>query len=98
MSDEITKKTDIKKDNDLQSCLAIATTFYNMLTGAFPRDIRCGQDPIAVILSGYVVPIRKRDASIPAKVAEVIDRALEVNIKDRYQDAGEMPRAMQKAL
>jgi hypothetical protein len=77
---------------------SIAATFYNMLTGNFPRDFRLGQDPIAVVLSGIIIPIRKRDASIPSKVAEVIDRALAVDVKDRYQDAGEMLKAMQKVL
>ncbi len=77
---------------------SIGATFYNMLTGNFPRDFRPGQDPIAVVLNGIIVPIRERDANIPAKVAEVVDRALALDVKDRYQDAGEMLKAMKKVL
>lgn len=77
---------------------SIAATFYNMLTGGFPRELRRGQDPIEMILRTPVVPIGRRDASIPRKVAEVIDRALEVNVKNRYQDARAMLKAMRKAL
>ena len=77
---------------------SIAATFYNMLTGGFPRDFRRGQDPFEIILRSPIVPIRKRDASISGKVAEVIDQALEIDVKNRYQDAGEMLKAMQRAL
>ena len=69
-----------------------------MLTNGFPRDLQKGRDPIEMILRMPIVPIRKRDVNIPRKVAEVIDRALEVNVKNRYQGAGEMLKAMQKAL
>jgi hypothetical protein len=93
--EQVTNYKYVKPVSDVWS---IAATFYNMLTGAFPRDFRPGQDPIAMVLNGIIIPIRKRDASIPVKLAEVIDKALAVDVKDRYQDAGEMLKAMQKIL
>jgi serine/threonine protein kinase len=93
--EQVTNFKYVKPVSDIWS---ISATFYNMLTGNFPRDFRLGQDPIAVVLSGIIVPIRKRNANIPSKVAEVIDRALAVDVNERYQDAGEMLKAMQKAL
>ncbi len=76
---------------------SIGATFYNMLTSQFPRDYK-GQGPIEMVLHSPVIPIRKRDVGIPAKVAEVVDRALALDVKDRYQDAGEMLKAMKKVL
>ncbi len=77
---------------------AMGATFYNMLTGQFPYQFARGVDPIQVILQGKVVPIHDRKAGIPRKVEEVIDRSLAVNPKDRYQDAAELLKALQRAL
>lgn len=75
---------------------SLGATFYNMLTGATPRDFPQGCDPLDVILKGEIIPIRRRDPSIPAGLAEVLDRSIQTNSKDRYADAGEMLEAMQK--
>lgn len=75
---------------------SLGATFYNMLTGATPRDFPQGCDPLDVILKGEIIPIRRRDPSIPAGLAEVLDRAVAASTKDRYADAGEMLEAMQK--
>lgn len=77
---------------------ALGATFYNMLTGKFPRDIRRGQDPMQMVLGGEIVPIRRRDSKIPKKLAAVIDRALDNDTSVRYQTAGEMFKALKKAL
>ena len=75
---------------------SLGASFYNMLTGATPRDFPQGCDPLDVILKGEIIPIRRRDPSIPAGLAEVLDRSIQANSKDRYADAGEMLEAMQK--
>ena len=77
---------------------SIAATFYNMLTGQYPHNFRPGQDQIAEILNGPIVPIRQRDSSIPRKLAEALDRALSNDVKARYQDAGEMKKSLETAL
>jgi serine/threonine protein kinase len=77
---------------------SIGATFYNLLTGQLPKDFPRGQDPIQIVLNGRVVPIRERDGGIPRKVAEVIDRALTNDVKERYQDAAEMRKALSNAL
>jgi serine/threonine-protein kinase len=58
---------------------ALAATFYNLLTGQFPRTFQPGQDPWMTVLQTNPVPIRERDPALPARLAEVIDAAL----KDR---------------
>jgi len=77
---------------------ALGATFYNMLTGYYPLDFSAGQDHVKVILNEKPTPIRKRYSDIPASLAQVIDRSLEVKVQDRYQDAGEMLAAMRKAI
>jgi len=77
---------------------SLGATFYCMLTGHGPRDFPPGVDPMEVVLGGKAVPIRRRDATLPKKLAEVIDRSLAVKPEDRFQDASEFRRALKKAL
>ncbi|MBN2559617.1 MAG: protein kinase [Phycisphaerae bacterium] len=90
--------TNFKYVKPVTDVWSMGATFYNMLTGQYPRDMGRGQDPMEVILNGKIVPVRKRDSSIPKKVAAVIDRALDNDVKARYQSAGEMRVALVKAL
>ena len=77
---------------------SIGASFYNMLTGNFPRPIKPGQDPVEVILNGDIVPIRQRYPQIPQDVGTVIDRSVAQDPKDRYQTAGDMLNALAKVL
>jgi serine/threonine protein kinase len=76
---------------------SLAATLYTMLTGQFTRDFPPGKDPLAVILNEPVVPISKRDARLPKRLAETIDHALADDPKAR-PSAGELAHALQKAL
>ena len=93
--EQVTNFKYVKPASDVWS---MGATLYYMLTSRFPRDMRRGQDPMEAILHGQIVPVRKRDSSIPTKVAEVIDRALDNSAKNRYKDATEMRKALAKAL
>ncbi len=55
---------------------ATAATLYRMLTGATPRDFPPAADPLAVLLKEPAVPVRKRHAVVPRRLAQVIDAAL----------------------
>lgn len=77
---------------------SMGATLYNMLTGQTPRDFPKGRDPMEVVLRDEVVPIRRRSATIPPKVAEVIDRALANDPKSRYPTAAEMKAALERVL
>lgn len=76
---------------------AMGATCYYLLTGMFPRNPQRGQDPLLAILQEESIPIRKRTPSIPAGVAEVIDRSLATKEDERYQQAGEMHEALLRA-
>ncbi|MDR1602537.1 MAG: protein kinase [Tannerella sp.] len=57
---------------------AAAASYYNMLTGLFPKDIRGrnSAELIREVLTKDAVPIRRRNSAIPDKLAKVIDTAL----------------------
>jgi len=90
--------TNFKYVKPVSDVWSMGATFYTMLTGQVPHEFVRGKDPMEIILHGEIVPIRKRDSNVPKKVAELIDRTLSNNTKDRYQDAAEMRKALQQAL
>lgn len=55
---------------------AAAASYYYMLTGQFPKPLKSGIDIWQSLVSEIAVPIRKRDPSVPERLAEVIDSAL----------------------
>ncbi|GAB3934289.1 hypothetical protein GCM10027614_07030 [Micromonospora vulcania] len=55
---------------------ALTACLYWMLTGTTPRDFPAGTDPIAVVLRTRPVPVRQRLASVPPRLAAVIDEML----------------------
>ncbi len=65
-----------------------AATLYKMLTDQHPHDLpkEIGAQ-IAHIISAAPVPIAERRPDIPAKLAEVIHKALSREPEDRYPDA-----------
>jgi DNA-directed RNA polymerase subunit RPC12/RpoP len=90
--------TNFKYVKPVSDVWSMGATFYNLLTGQFPRDFERGRDYMEIILHESIVPVYRRDSSIPKKIAEVIDCALDDNIKNRYQTAEEFRRALEKAL
>ena len=77
---------------------SMGATLYHMLTGAYPREFRPGEDPLPVILRGGVVPIRARDPRLPERVAAVVDRSVVDAVPERYQTAGEFRAALAGAV
>jgi serine/threonine-protein kinase len=77
---------------------AMAASLYNMLTGTVPRDFPPDQDRWLVVLETDPVPIRKRKASIPKKLAEAIDRALVEGPEIHFKTAAELKEALEAAL
>ena len=70
--EQITNFKYVKPVSDVWS---MGATIYNMLTGAFPYPFTKERDPVDVILNEDVVPIRKRDQSLPVQLAAALDKA-----------------------
>lgn len=81
-----------------QDVWAAAACFYNMLTGAYPRDFPEDRDVWQTLLQTNAVPIRNRDPQIPKPLAQVIDTALIDKPKIGFQTAAELKRALERVL
>jgi hypothetical protein len=77
---------------------ALAASLYQLLTGASPHDFPRGREPWLVILQEEVVPIRKRNASIPKRLAEVIDHAVQDRPEIGFKTALAFKQALESVL
>jgi serine/threonine-protein kinase len=77
---------------------AAAASLYFLLTGRFPRDFPPGEDPVQVVLRTSRQPIRQRNASIPPRLAEVIDEALVDEPRIPFRTAAELRQALEQVL
>lgn len=77
---------------------AVAATLYFMITGMIVRDFVQGKDVWQNIIQCDPVPIRKRKAALPKKLADVIDFALVEKPMIGFKTAAEFKQALQKAL
>ena len=94
--EQLTKYKYVKPVSDVWG---MGATLYFMLTRQFPRDFPADHRlAFDAVISRDAVPIRQRDTSIPAKVAEVLDRALADEIENRYQTAAEFRKALAQVL
>lgn len=75
---------------------AAAACLYFMLTGAFPRDFKQYRDQWQAVLGTDAVPIRKRDSSVPRRLAKVIDQALQDKPQIGFQTAADFLEALEK--
>jgi pSer/pThr/pTyr-binding forkhead associated (FHA) protein len=76
---------------------AVAASLYNMLTGEYPRDF-VDADPFVAILQHQPIPIRRRDASIPKPLAELIDLALIDDPELYFKSAKQFKQALLSIL
>jgi hypothetical protein len=73
---------------------SMGASIYYLLTGEYPFPFTKDRDPLDVVLNEEACPIQIRLESLPGKLAEVIDRSLSKKVKDRYQNAGELLKAL----
>jgi serine/threonine protein kinase len=84
----------VKHDVDVW---AAAASYYNMLTGAYPKDFS-EKDPYVAALKEDSTPISRYRPKISERLAEVIDRALIEKPDIGFQTAKEFKTAIEKAL
>lgn len=77
---------------------AAAAMLYYMLTLHYARDFSKDKDRWQTVLQQDAVPIRKRDKTIPAALAAVIDAALVDRPALRFKSAKALRRALAQAM
>jgi len=97
--EQILNFTSVRPTTDVYSLGAV---LYLILTGQPVRKglegtISVGQGIQAILTEPYV-PLRERNDALPEALAEVVDKSLSDDIAARYQDAGEMRRALEACL
>ena len=75
---------------------SMGASIYYLLTGEYPFPFTKDRDPLDVVLNDEPIPIQKRLSSLPKGVSAVIDRSLSKKPKERFQDAGEMLKAIKR--
>ena len=69
---------------------AYGILLYRMLTGEFPFDGKDKVSVIAKILEGRHIPIRQKNESLPPELERIINKCLQKNPDDRYQDTRDL--------
>ena len=87
MSPEQARGDELDSRSDLFS---LGSVLYEMATGRIPFEGKTSAVIFQGILGGSPVPPATVNASIPPKLAEVIDKALEKDTDLRYQSAAEI--------
>jgi eukaryotic-like serine/threonine-protein kinase len=93
--EQITSFRQLRPASDVWS---MGATLYFMLTRQYVRDFGSHKDPLAVVLRGGVVRLRKRAPHLPEAVAAVVDRAIADDPAARYPTAAEFRDALRGAL
>lgn len=63
---------------------------YKMFTSEFPFEGSDKVSTLAKILEGRQTPIRQKNPSLPAELERIIDKCLQKNPDDRYQDTRDL--------
>jgi hypothetical protein len=93
--EQITSFRQLRPASDVWS---MGATLYFMLTRQYVRDFGPHKDPLAVVLGGGIVRLRKRAPHLPEALAAVVDRAIADDPAARYQTAAEFKDALRGAL
>lgn len=88
---------DFKNATPAGDVWAVAACLYEALTGASPRFFPLGKDPWQVVLAEPAIAVRKRDPSVPERLAAVIDQALSERPKIGFQSAAAFRDALLSA-
>lgn len=79
---------------------AVGMTAYSLLAGDTALDLGPKQDvagTVRAIFEGQIIPLRRRAPDVPERVAEVIERALAKDPRQRWQSAAAMRTALMHA-
>ncbi|MBN2227590.1 MAG: protein kinase [candidate division Zixibacteria bacterium] len=69
---------------------SVGIMLYKMFTGEFPFDGKDRVSTLAKILESRHVPVRKKNETLPAELDRIIEKCLQKDPNDRYQDTRDL--------
>jgi serine/threonine protein kinase len=76
---------------------ALATIAYEMLTQHLPVDGDNADDVMKNVSAGRIIPLRERDARLPAPLGPFFERAFAEHVDDRFAGAASLAQAFDLA-
>ncbi len=85
------RTTGVRKDDQRSDIYFLGCILYHLLTGEAPlAETKDRVQRLSRQRYVDVVPVRKRDPSVPRVVAAVVNKAMELDAEKRYQTPGQM--------
>jgi len=84
-----------KYEKETSDIFSIGATFYYALTGKYVYDFT-KEDPIDTILKGKIIFLKERKIDIPEKLKEILDKAIQPKVEERFQNVEEMIMELKK--
>ncbi|MDM8549502.1 FHA domain-containing serine/threonine-protein kinase [Desulfobacterales bacterium HSG2] len=72
-------------------------TFYELLTAELPFEKK-SKDPVLIVLEDQPVPLNDKNPEVPKALAEVVDRSLRKDVKERFSSATEFREEIEKVM
>ena len=69
---------------------SLGVTMYQMLTGVLPYQTPAPADLEKLMKGELITPPRTRNAKIPAKINDIVMKAVAPDVNNRYQNAGDL--------
>lgn len=92
------RATGVRKDDSRSDIYFTGCMFYNMLTGVPPlADTKDRSQRLSKTRFDDIKPVNKIDPSLPPRIVNIVNKAMELDVAKRYQSAAELLADLQAA-